>query len=113
MTVALVGRDLLFGSRVADLVARSSRPFLRVDDPSQLPAPDTLSVVLVDWSERSSDWEDRLRAWYPNDAPGQPRMILFGSHRDLAAHAAARSLGHGPMWGRSRILSDLPKLLAG
>ena len=113
MTVALVGRDLLFGSRVADLVARSGRQFLRFDDPSMLPAADRLSIVLVDWSERTPDWEEELRAWYRAGDGALPRIILFGSHKDLTAHAAARSLGHGPMWGRSRILSDLPKVLAG
>ena len=114
MTVALVGRDLLFGSRIADLVARSGRPFIRVDGPEDLPDPEALAVVLVDMSDRGRDWEDRLRAWYAASADiAAPRVILFGSHKDLAAHAAARTLGHGPMWGRSRILADLPKVLAG
>ncbi|HEX6655386.1 MAG TPA: hypothetical protein VF153_04150 [Candidatus Limnocylindria bacterium] len=113
MTVALVGRDLLFGSRVADLVARSGRQFLRVDDPSMLPAAKTLSVVLVDWTERAPDWEKGLRDWYSASDGAQPRLILFGSHKDLTAHAAARSLGHGPMWGRSKVLADLPKVLDG
>ena len=111
MTVALVGRDLLFGSRVADLVARSGRPFVRVDEPLALPAAGTLSIVPVDWSERAPEWEDQLRAW--RSADGAPRLILFGSHKDLDAHAAASAFGHGPMWGRSRVLTDLPKVLGG
>jgi len=110
VTVALVGRDLLFGSRVADLVARAAVSFVRVDDPAQLPDPQQLTLVLVDWSDRAPDWQDRLRAWLP--VAGGPRLILFGSHKDLDAHAAARAMGQGPMWGRSRILTDLPKVLA-
>jgi hypothetical protein len=114
VTVALVGRDLLFGSRIADLVARSGQSFVRVDDPAQLPEPSTLGVVLVDWSDRAAEWEDQLRAWVPAaEGEGTPRVVLFGSHNDLDAHAAARAFGHGPMWGRSRVLTDLPRLLGG
>lgn len=113
MTVALVARDLLFGSRIASVVAESGGQFVMVDDPGRLPPPTDVSVVLVDMSQRSSDWGAVLRDW--REAVGeqtQPRVIVFGSHKDLSAHAAARAAGFGPMWARSRLLRDLATVLS-
>jgi hypothetical protein len=39
-------------------------------------------------------------------------VVLFGPHTDLAAHAEARAAGLGPMLARSKLLADLPTLLA-
>jgi hypothetical protein len=61
--------------------------------------------VLVDWSARQPHWADALRRL------SGPRLVLFGPHTDLEAHAAARDAGLGPMWARSRLLSGLASLL--
>lgn len=113
MTVVLVGRDLLFGSRIADAAARAEREFLRVDDPSDLPPPSSVQLVLVDWVERRPDWGVRLSAWCTGAPQSpRPRLLLFGPHTDLAAHADARAAGLGPMWARSKLVADLPSLFA-
>lgn len=113
MTVVLIGRDLLFGSRIADAAARAGREFLRVDDPAGLPPPSSVTLVLVDWAERRPDWAERLSVWYalaPESAT--PRLVLFGPHTDLAAHADARAAGLGPMWARSKLVAELSSVVA-
>ena len=112
MTVVLVGRDLLFGRRIADAAARAEREFLRIDDPAGLPSTSSVQLVLVDWAERRPGWGERLAAWRASlSEPDQPRLVLFGPHTDLAAHADARSAGLGPMWARSKLVTDLPSLI--
>jgi hypothetical protein len=41
----------------------------------------------------------------------RPRLVVFGPHADLEAHAAAREAGIGPMLARSKLVSALPQLL--
>ena len=112
MTVAVVSRDLMIATRIADAGARAGVEVHRFDDPSQLPPAGEVSLVLVAWDERHPDWGERLTAWCAG-APqsAQPRVVLFGPHTDLAAHAEARAAGLGPMWARSKLLADLPSLL--
>jgi hypothetical protein len=102
--VGAVITDLMLYSRIESAAAAAGASLVRVDAPSALPRD--LDIVLVDWSARRSDWADPLR--------GQraARIILFGQHTDLEAHADARAAGLGPMWARSRLLSDLTGLLA-
>ena len=40
-----------------------------------------------------------------------PRLILFGPHTDLEAHADARAAGLGPMWARSKLVAELQALM--
>ena len=112
MTVAVVSRDLMIATRIADAGARAGVDVRRYDDPSQLPSAAELSLVLVAWDEREPDWGSALVAWCA-DAPqsAQPRVVLFGPHTDLAAHAEARVVGLGPMWARSKLLAEIPDLL--
>ena len=112
MTVALLGRDLLFGSRIAAAAERAGVPFMRTDDPGAVPPAAEVRTLFVDWGDRGPDWGPRLRAWCAG-APetARPRVILFGPHVDLEAHAAAREAGLGPIMARSKLLADLPVLL--
>jgi hypothetical protein len=102
--VALVSPDLLIASRVASSVESAGSELLRVDDPTDLPTPPP-PLILVDWAYRRDSWSALL-------AESESRVILFGPHTDLQAHADARGAGLGPMWARSRLLSALPDLLA-
>ncbi len=113
MTVALVSRELMMATRIADAAVRAGVDFVRVDDPSSLPASETVQLVLVDWAERDAGWADALAAWC-GDAPesARPRVVLFGPHTDLDAHAAARSAGLGPMWARSKLMAEIADLLS-
>jgi hypothetical protein len=103
MRVGAVISDLMLFSRIESAAGEADATLVRVDSPADLP-PD-LDLVLVDWSARHPGWADALRR--RPDA----RVILFGRHTDLEAHADARAAGLGPMWARSRLLTDLPGLL--
>ena len=103
MRVGAVVSDFMLFSRIESAAASAGAMLVRVDSPSSLPAD--LDLVLVDWSARQPDWTDALRALVG------PRVILFGPHVDLDAHAAARDAKLGPMWARSRLLSNLAALM--
>ena len=106
MRVAAVVADLMLFSRIEAAATAAGASLLRVDSPLDLPAEDPFDLVLVDWSARRPDWPDALRRRTAS------RVILFGPHTDLDAHAAAREAGLGPMWARSKLISELPSLLA-
>jgi len=109
--VAVLGRDLMIATRIADAGARAGAEVHRFEQPADLPPAADVELLLVDWSERRSDWGERLAAWYqgaPEDR--RPRVVLFGPHTDLTAHAAARAAGLGPMWARSKLFVELPSL---
>ncbi|CAN5685691.1 hypothetical protein BH24ACT5_BH24ACT5_12900 [soil metagenome] len=103
MRVAAIMTDIMLYSRIDSAATAAGASLIRVDIPSVL--PDDLDLVLVDWSARQADWADALLA------RAATRVILFGQHTDLEAHAAARAAGLGPMWARSKLLTSLPSLL--
>ncbi|HJP71435.1 MAG TPA: hypothetical protein VJ975_06930 [Candidatus Limnocylindria bacterium] len=102
MKVAAVVRDLMLFSRIESAARVAGAELARVDAPIDVPAD--ADLVLVDWSAREPDWADALRARTAS------RVILFGPHTDLEAHAAAREAGLGPMWARSKLLTTLPEI---
>jgi hypothetical protein len=104
MRVAAVIGDLMLFSRIEAAGAAAGADVIRVDSPASLPAE--LDVVLVDWSDRRPDWTDALQRRRDG------RIVLFGRHTDLEAHAAARAAGLGPMWARSKLVAELPTLFA-
>jgi DNA-binding response OmpR family regulator len=104
--VAAVITDLMLFSRIASAAGAAGATLTRVDEPSGLtPGHD---LVLVDWSSPDATWIEALRTMRDAGA----RVILFGPHTDLEAHAAAREARLGPMWARSRLVRALPTLLA-
>jgi len=105
MKVATVGSDLMLYSRIESAASAAGASLARVDDPSAVPSD--ADLVLVDWSARDPSWADPLRALRDAGA----RVILFGPHVDLEAHAAARDAGLGPMMARSKVLSEVPSLM--
>ncbi|MGH2427421.1 MAG: hypothetical protein ACRDGV_00845 [Candidatus Limnocylindria bacterium] len=111
MKVVAVVRDLMLFSRIEAAARQAGAELSRVDSPQQLPPPAQADVVLVDWNERAAGWEDALRTWR-SSAPGT-RLVLFGPHTDLQAHADAKRHGLGPMWARSRLVRELPALVRG
>ena len=112
MTVVLLGRDLITASRVLEAGLRAGAAVTRVDDPGALPPATSVRLLLVDWGDRGPDWGQRVVEWCAG-APesARPRVLLFGPHSDLAAHAEARAAGLGPMLARSKLVADLPTLL--
>ena len=106
MRVAAVMSDLMLFSRIESAATAAGASVTRVDSPVEL--PDDLDLVLVDWSARRADWRESLA----DQRGGHARVILFGRHTDLEAHAAARASGLGPMWARSKLVSVLPSLVS-
>ena len=102
MRVGAVIDDLMLFSRIDAAASSAGASLVRVSTPSDLPAD--LDLVLVDWSARGPSWADALR-------DSNARVILFGRHTDLEAHADARAAGLGPMWARSKLVMDLGALL--
>jgi len=103
--VAAVVADLLLFSRIEAAASAAGASLVRVDSPTDLPPGEVHDLLLVDWSARQPNWADALR---PRTAS---RVILFGPHTDLEAHTAAREAGLGPMWARSKLISELPSLV--
>lgn len=68
--------------------------------------------MLVDWSDRQPGWADALREWRESSAGRTARVLLFGSHADLAAHAEARSHAIGPVMARSRFVEHLSEIVS-
>ena len=110
MKVVAVLGDLLLFSRIEAAASSAGASLERVDSLDQLRDSDEVDLVLVDWSARTEGWTAALADLQAN---GRARIILFGQHTDLAAHAAARAARAGPMWARSRLVRDLPSLLSG
>ena len=105
MRVAAVVVDLMLFSRIEAAATAAGASLLRVDSPHDLADTDAFDLILVDWSARQQDWADALRGRTAS------RVILFGPHTDLDAHAAAREAGLGPMWARSKLIAELPSLV--
>ena len=109
--VVLVATDLMTAARIESHVTAARGSFRRVNSPDQLPNDEPVDMVLVDWSERRSGWAESLRRIREKNSPNPPRIILFGPHTDLAAHAAASKTGLGPMLARSALYGSLDRLL--
>lgn len=111
MTVVLLGRDLIVASRIMAAATQAGATLLRIDDPIDLPPAGEVSVLLVDWGDRRPYWGERIRSWRAAAPSTAVRLLLFGPHTDLAAHADASAAGLGPMRARSRLPEDLARLL--
>lgn len=111
MKVVLVGSDLLIASRIAAAADAATVPFLRVEEPADVPVIEAGDLVLVDWGDRKADWADTLQMLASTSA-GR-RVRLFGPHTDLDAHAAAAAAGLGPMLARSNLVAGIHALIRG
>jgi DNA-binding response OmpR family regulator len=108
MRVAAVMSDLMLFSRIDAAASAAGASLVRIDSPHDLPGADEVDLVLIDWSARDADWADVLASWRNGSGV---RLIAFGRHTDLEAHAAARAAGIGPMWARSKLLAALSEVL--
>ncbi len=102
MRVGAVIDDLMLYSRIDAAASAAGASIVRASAPADLPGD--LDLVLVDWSAREPSWADALRC-------STARVILFGRHTDLEAHTEARAAGLGPMWARSKLITELPSLV--
>lgn len=106
MKVALLCRDLITATRVEGMLGPADSVHL-VRDPGELPQARSIDLLLVNWGDREPSWAGQLSEWRIGAGANSPRVILFGPHADLPAHAAARAAGLGPMWARSRLFARL------
>jgi hypothetical protein len=102
--VGAVLSDLILYSRIESAAQAAGADVVRVEAPDDL--TDDIDLALVDWAARRDGWAESLR-----ERPF--RVILFGPHTDLDAHASARAGGLGPMWARSKLVSALSGVMAG
>ncbi len=106
--VAIVARDQIIATRIAEAARAAGHEVTRVDDPGSLPPPASVSTAFIDWGARDEWWADQLRVWLAAAPPNAgTRLVLFGPHTDLAAHRAARAASLGPMIARSKLVADL------
>lgn len=108
MRVAAVIGDLMLYSRIDAAAVAAGASVVRLDDPADLPEDEPFDIVLVDWSGRGPHWAAALASWRDRT---YSRVILFGRHTDLEAHASARAAGLGPMWARSKLVANLSDVL--
>jgi hypothetical protein len=111
--VAVLSRDLILASRILGQASAGRHEGELVADPSALPPAETVDLLFVNWADRDASWADALARWRDRIPPqDRPRLILYGPHTDLDAHAAARAAGLGPMLARSKLVASLPAVLA-
>lgn len=107
MRAVVLTPDLIFASRIESAARKAGTAIERAGVPAELPDEAGIDLLIVDWDSRGDDWGEAIRTWARRDGT---RVILVGPHTDLAAHGAARDAGLGPMWARSKLLSELGTL---
>jgi hypothetical protein len=114
MSVVVLSRDLILASRILGQASSAGHDTLLVWEPSALPPVGSVDLLFVNWADRAASWAGAIREWSAA-APGshKPRLLLYGPHADLEAHAAAKAAGLGPMVARSKLVADLPLLIEG
>lgn len=110
MRIAAVTPDLMTFSRIEAAATAAGHVVHRADAPFDLPPAIAVDLVLVDWGARGDSWGRDLQTWKAEGSDALPRIIAFGPHTDLVAHAAAREVSLAPVWARSRLFSSLPGL---
>jgi hypothetical protein len=103
-----LAHDLMMVSRAHAAAEAAGARLDRVTSPTDLPPPSEVDLLIVDWSERLDGWGDALNSWREG---ADVRVVVFGRHTDLDAHAEARAAGLGPMWARSRLVGELSNLM--
>ena len=110
MRVSALAPDLIAASRIQDAVERLGDDFARITRIEELPTPETIDLLVVDWGMRESGWGRRIADWR---APGpRVQILLFGPHADKDAHASAALHHLGPVMARSGFFSRLDGLLS-
>lgn len=113
-TIVALLADLFFAPRFADLVGREGGTPIIVESPSAfVDAVDGNFPVLalVDLGV-AGDWEDAIRRIKLRPHTRQVPIYAFGSHVDTATLQRARAAGADHAWARSRMMEEMPALIA-
>lgn len=112
--VVLFVDDIFFSARLADAVTGSGgRPVIAEQKEAFLQAMDsTLPVLALLDLHAASDWEAGIRNCRLRPHTRAIPIYGFGRHTDVAVLARARSAGADHAWARSRLMQELPALLA-
>ncbi len=106
--------DLFFAPRVADIVRAHGGEPVVVDTPEAFVAAVDRHfphLALVELST-PGDWETAIRRVKLRPHTRQTPLYAFGSHTDAATLARARKAGADHAWARSRLLAELPAVVA-
>lgn len=112
MRVLALSRDLILASRIVAEATANGHDAQLIEDPADLPPATSVDLLFVNWADRQAAWARMLSEWR-GEAPArsQPRVILYGPHTDLDGHADARASGLGTMLARSKLVSEIPRLV--
>jgi GGDEF domain-containing protein len=110
LRVCALAPDLIAASRIQEAVGRLGGDFARLTTIEELPAPDTIDLLLVDWDMRDASWGRRIGTWRSRSP--RVRVLLFGPHADKDAHASAALDRLGPVMARSAFFKRLDELLS-
>ena len=111
MHVVVLVSDLITASRIESVVIRSEGTFDRIESPEALAAFAEADLLVVDWAAREPRWAAAISTWREGGPEPRPRVILFGPHTDLEAHAEARASGLGPMLARSALSGEVERVM--
>jgi hypothetical protein len=109
--VAALVPDLITASKIESAVRAAGGTFVRCDTFGELPDPETVDLLVVDWGSRRNAWAADIITWRAPAIGAPPRIVVFGPHTDLEAHAAAKAAGLGPMRARSAVFHDVASFL--
>ncbi len=112
--VVLFVDDLFFSARLADAVTAQKGTAVNVDTRNAfLQAMDaSLPVLALVDLHVSADWYGAIRRCKLRPHTRAIPIYGFGQHTDVTTLARAREAGADQAWARSRMMTELPRLLA-
>ncbi len=114
LSVVALLPNLFFAPRLADLVRREGGiPFIVETPAAFVDAVDgNFPVLALVDLDTEGDWEGAIRRIKLRPHTRHVPIFAFGSHVDTATLQRARAAGADHAWARSRMMEELPALIA-
>ena len=112
--IVVLAPDLFFAARFEDVIrAQGGQPVI-VNTPDEfIAAVDAHYPVLALLDLNAADgWQTALQRIKLRPATRQVPVVAFGSHVEVDILRAARAAGADHAWPRSKLMGDLPKVIA-
>jgi CheY-like chemotaxis protein len=108
-TVVAVVTDLLFQSRLREVVVRMGRRLVVADEPAALRTAlaDRPALVVVDLDISGLDWREAVTLARQSAVP----VLAFGRHTEAQLLRSAREAGCDRVVPRSTFVEELPKFI--